>query len=313
MEHGEESKETAQPAERENYGWLASSAVPAKKRRLIEGVGDTGVVELQAQLYRTQQHVTQWKEGGLDPSDKHVRRRAGLDVSQLMQRSNDGVAARANADRLALKQTAPDGSERLAESAAALERKAALYGRLARGEAQDEGEAYEVDFVAKGTLDDEERRGAGDWLEERDEARRRRAAGEGGAVDTSAAALGSGGGMMSEDMWRERERRRWEEEEEARQKIERVESERRQAYKETVLGMTAETEAGRERAQEQKQARDAALAAKRQKLKAAFLQQQIAKAAALAAAGKGGTGKAVTAGKGSAKQGSSAAGATGGG
>jgi hypothetical protein len=64
-----------------------------------------------------------------------------------MQRSNDGVAARANADRLALKQTAPDGSERLAESAAALERKAALYGRLARGEAQDEGEAYEVGLL----------------------------------------------------------------------------------------------------------------------------------------------------------------------
>ena len=56
-----------------------------------------------------------------------------------------------------------------------------------------------------------------------------------------------------------------------------------------MLGLTAETEAGRERAQEQRAARDAALASKRHKLKAAFLQQQIAKAAALAAAGKGGT------------------------
>jgi hypothetical protein len=41
------------------------------------GVSDRGVVELQAQLYRTQQHVTSWKSGGLDPDDKHVRRKAG--------------------------------------------------------------------------------------------------------------------------------------------------------------------------------------------------------------------------------------------
>jgi hypothetical protein len=39
-----------------------------------------------------------------------------------------------------------------------------------------------------------------------------------------------------------------------------------------VLGLTAETEAGRGRAAEERAARDAALGAKRQKLKAAFLQ-----------------------------------------
>lgn len=286
----EEPAETSRPAmERESYGWLASSAVPAKKRRLIEGVSDAGVVQLQAQLYRTQQHVAQWKEGGLDPSDKHVRRRAGIDVSQVMQRSNAGVGDRDRVDRLELKKVAGEGAERLAESAAALERKAALYERLARGETRDGEDHYEVDFVAKGTLD-EERRQEEDWLEERDGQRRRQGAedgGGGGAVDTVGAALGSGSGMMSEDMQRERERRRWEEEEEQRDRREQAEYERRQAHKEAVLGMTAETELGRERAQEQRQVRGAAQSAKLQRLKAAFLQQQIAKAAALAAGGKG--------------------------
>ena len=50
-----------------------------------------------------------------------------------------------------------------------------------------------VDFVSKGTLDDEARR-EHDWLEERDELRRRREGG--GAVDTTGAALGGGGGGM---------------------------------------------------------------------------------------------------------------------
>jgi hypothetical protein len=114
----EENQSEKEPpsAPRESYGWLATSAVPAKKRRYIEGarrararaacsslrrpphaarhaattadvagpapspappgVGDKGIVELQAQLYRTQQQAAKWKET-LDPSDRHVRRRAG--------------------------------------------------------------------------------------------------------------------------------------------------------------------------------------------------------------------------------------------
>lgn len=113
------------------------------------GVSDAGVVELQAQLYRTQQQVAAWKDSGLDPADKHVRRKAGLDVAALAGRSNPGVAARAAADKLELKQTTGEGAERLAASAAALERKAALYERLARGEADDREEAYEVRVCAR--------------------------------------------------------------------------------------------------------------------------------------------------------------------
>lgn len=41
-------------------------------------------------------------------------------------------------------------ADRASESYAALERKAALYERLARGEAADDEEKYEVDFLMKG-------------------------------------------------------------------------------------------------------------------------------------------------------------------
>jgi hypothetical protein len=46
--------------------------------------------------------------------------------------------------------------DRLAESAAALQRKAAIYERMAAGLEDDEEEKYNVDFFAKaGTLEDE--------------------------------------------------------------------------------------------------------------------------------------------------------------
>jgi hypothetical protein len=41
------------------------------------GVSNKGVVELQAQLYRTQEHAKQRAEGIIDVNDKHVRRTAG--------------------------------------------------------------------------------------------------------------------------------------------------------------------------------------------------------------------------------------------
>lgn len=45
----------------------------------------------------------------------------------------------------------------MAESYSALERKARLYDKLASGQHDDEDELYNVDFVRKGTLDDEGR------------------------------------------------------------------------------------------------------------------------------------------------------------
>ena len=41
----------------ESLGWLAQSAVQPKKRREIEGVSASSIVDLKAQLYRTQEEV----------------------------------------------------------------------------------------------------------------------------------------------------------------------------------------------------------------------------------------------------------------
>ena len=47
--------------------------------------------------------------------------------------------------------------DRLNDSYAALERKAELYDKLTRGQYDDDGEQYNVDFLAKGFLTDEMR------------------------------------------------------------------------------------------------------------------------------------------------------------
>lgn len=41
----------------ESLGWLAQSSVQPKKRRDIEGVGASSILDLKAQLYRTQEEV----------------------------------------------------------------------------------------------------------------------------------------------------------------------------------------------------------------------------------------------------------------
>ncbi|MEW5299529.1 MAG: hypothetical protein WDW36_002537 [Sanguina aurantia] len=69
-----------------------------------------------------------------------------------MSRSNTGVDDRAAKDRLHVKSTA----DKTSESYAALERKALLYDRIARGDVEVGDEAYEVDFQRKGTYQEEE-------------------------------------------------------------------------------------------------------------------------------------------------------------
>lgn len=69
---------------------------------LHSGVSNSSIVELQAQLYRTQDHVQLRQAGVVDTSDKHVRRRK-LDPFDA---SNAGVYERSERDRLQLKGTA---------------------------------------------------------------------------------------------------------------------------------------------------------------------------------------------------------------
>jgi hypothetical protein len=77
---------------------------------------------------------------------------------------------------------------RLAESYSALERKAKLYDKLASGQHDDEDDLYNVDFVRKGTLDDERREMGPDVS--RDTASH-------AAIDTAATATRRGGTLLS--------------------------------------------------------------------------------------------------------------------
>eukprot|EP00882_Tetradesmus_deserticola_P014383 GHRQ01015295.1.p1 GENE.GHRQ01015295.1~~GHRQ01015295.1.p1 ORF type:complete len:249 (+),score=73.58 GHRQ01015295.1:275-1021(+) len=176
--------------EREHLGWRASSAVPAKKHKPIEGVSGKGVVELQAQLYRTQEHARLRAEGLVDVKDKHVRRKAGVDVASI---KNPGVEAREARDKQLQLKITGSGSERLAESSAALQHKALLYERLARGEEDDDHEKYEVEFWRKGPSHQQEEQEQ-EWLQHGRQQQE--------PVDTSAAAVAGSGGMMTEDMAR---------------------------------------------------------------------------------------------------------------
>eukprot|EP00884_Botryococcus_braunii_P017920 jgi/Botrbrau1/4811/Bobra.0325s0031.2 len=172
----------------DSLGWMVGSTVVPKKARLIEGVGMGGVLELKAELYRAQE------EARMNPQARG-RKKGRVEI----KRSNAGVQERDRKDRAAIK----TDKDRLAESAAALKRKAAMYERLAAGVEDDEDEQYNVDFFAKsGTLEDEAVRIAQLAADNRSDS----------ALDTFAAAI-SAEGMVSGDMIRERERISWEEDE----------------------------------------------------------------------------------------------------
>lgn len=94
-------------------------------------------------------------------------------------------------------------SDRLADSRAALERKAALYDRLASGAPLEDADAerYEVDFLMKATTGEPQQ-----YAQLAPQAQRP-------VVDTAEqAAFTRTGGMMTADMAQERQRRAWEQE-----------------------------------------------------------------------------------------------------
>lgn len=138
------------------------------------------------------------------------QRSAGIDVGGLLARSNRGVEARDARDKAALQTPATQA----AQSYAALEQKAALYDKLARGELDDNEERYEVDFLRKGDWCDAgpsgQRHGDG---QEAGPAGRPAAAAAAGAIDSAGEAVLRSRGLVSSDMEQERQRRSWEEEE----------------------------------------------------------------------------------------------------
>lgn len=261
----------------ESLGWLASSGVQPRKRKEISGaqqadacllvrslplsrpawlcppappitgVSNSSLLALKAQLAEAQQEATAVREGRLDAEDLKRRRGGGGPGGLGLAGRNAGVAARDARDRLQLK----TAGQQLDDSRAALERKAALYERLAAGEEPEDErqlELYEVDFAVK-------------------------------PIDTAALAAGSqgrGGGLLSDDMAAERARREWEAE--ARDNLAR-EGDAAAAREATVAAIeeaAAEAEEERAAAARARASRADAEARKRERLKAAFMKKQLA-------------------------------------
>eukprot|EP00775_Hariotina_reticulata_P005840 gene5840-6081_t len=239
------------------------------------GVSVKGVVELQAQLYRAQEQARLRSEGGVDITDKHIRRKAGIDVSSIR---NPGVEAREARDKqLQLKSTG-EGPERLAESSTALQRKAQLYDRMVRGEGldDDDHDKYEVEFWRKGPSHQQEEAAEDDWLSNsRQQGTSLDDRFQDTAVDTVGLAVGGSGAMMTHDVARERERRQWEERESALLQQEEEEQQRRAARQNAVRELSGQTQTGRAQAAAAKIQREELLADKRARLKAAFINQQV--------------------------------------
>ncbi|KAJ6770102.1 hypothetical protein OIU79_020869 [Salix purpurea] len=135
----------------ESLGWLTESSILPKKHRAIEGVGASSIVELKAQLYKSQEEAKKSKD--ISPSDlEYHRAKKIIPPLDTFSKKNSGVESRAIKDKLELK-AVNDGSA----SYAALERKAELYEKLVRGELSDEeeNEKYCVDFFKKVVEHDE--------------------------------------------------------------------------------------------------------------------------------------------------------------
>ncbi|KFK28503.1 hypothetical protein AALP_AA7G004600 [Arabis alpina] len=130
----------------ESLGWLTESTIMPKKHRAIEGVGPSSIMELKAQLYKSQEESKQTKD--FTGSDvQYHRAKERIAAKDSFSAKNSGVEGRALKDKLEFK-AVKDG----AASYAALERKAELYDKMARGEVSDEEaeEKYCVDFSRKG-------------------------------------------------------------------------------------------------------------------------------------------------------------------
>ncbi|XP_043698805.1 uncharacterized protein At4g18257-like [Telopea speciosissima] len=136
----------------ESLGWLTESSVMPKKHKAIEGVGASSILELKAHLYKSQEEAKKTKE--FAPDVEYHRAKKKIVTQDVFTQKNSGVESRATKDKLELK-AVNDGSA----SYAALERKAELYDKLAKGELSDEEEKekYCVDFFSKSLEQDKQK------------------------------------------------------------------------------------------------------------------------------------------------------------
>lgn len=233
-------------------GWLTESSQQPKRHRYIEGVGGRGLPEMQAQLYKLEQQAAAKKASGQSLS-KPRRVPAGA-----LGASNSGVDTRNQKDL----RDAPTDANRLAASEAALEWKAQLYAKLARGEeVSAEDDSYNVDFFAKAgerPLPD------ADALTAAANAPQSRL-----GIGASRPSGNEGGGAGEREQWERDERHTYE--------AQSAEEERRDRRVDAVFELERETEEGRRRAAETKDRRKSREDQKRAALKAAMVKQVAAK------------------------------------
>ncbi|KAK9936749.1 hypothetical protein M0R45_013575 [Rubus argutus] len=110
----------------ESLGWLTESTIMPKKHRAIAGVGASSIMELKAQLYQSQEDSKKSKDLA-GPDIEFHRAKKKITAHDAFSAKNSGVDTRAHKDKLELK-AVKDGSA----SYAALEKKAALYDKLAK-------------------------------------------------------------------------------------------------------------------------------------------------------------------------------------
>ncbi|XP_070021878.1 uncharacterized protein [Nicotiana sylvestris] len=254
-EEGENNKEKKRVVV-ESLGWLTESTIMPKKHRPIEGVGASSILELKAQLYKSQEESKRLSKetvhpSAADPNYSHLeihRAKKKITAKDAFSSKNHGVDAREAKDKLELK-AVKDGSV----SYAALERKAKLYDKLVRGELSDgeDEEKYCVDFFRKGQeqVDSElPQRHNTSSTEPRDEV------GDDDTSllpDTKAAGLGRQAGTFD-----------------------------RSEHKRFVMEVHKEASQAREKASELKLRRQEQVAARREKLKQAYLRKQLEKSKA---------------------------------
>ncbi|GAA0142942.1 hypothetical protein LIER_03734 [Lithospermum erythrorhizon] len=223
----------------ESLGWLTESTIMPKKQKSIEGVGPSSILELNAQLYKSQEEAKRLPK---EPHRLQVHRaKHKVSAHDAYSASNSGVASRAQKDKLEMK-AVKDG----AASYAALEKKAELYEKLMRGEISDEeeNEKYCVDFFRKGVEMEETQQPQGH------DTSNAKSQDEDGSFmpDTKPSMLGRMSGSID-----------------------------RNEHKRLVKEVHEEASQAREKASELKQRREEQVAARREKLKQAYLRKQLEK------------------------------------
>nr|GMD11605.1 uncharacterized protein At4g18257-like [Ipomoea batatas]GMD11606.1 uncharacterized protein At4g18257-like [Ipomoea batatas] len=242
----------------ESLGWLTESTIMPKKHRAIDGVGASSILELKAQLYKSQEESKRLSKETVTAADaqySHLqvhRAKSKISAHDPFAAKNSGVDARAAKDKLELK-AIRDG----ATSYAALERKAEIYDKLVRGELSDEEdqEKYCVDFLRKGLEQEEPKQpqqhetSCSEPPEEDGE--------DDGSIPTNTRAPGLGRVSATMD---------------------------RSEHKRFVMEVHEEANQARQKASELKVRRQEQVAARREKLKQAYLKKQYDKLIAQAKA-----------------------------